>query len=372
MPHPTPPSAATRLRRRSLVAAVLLLPVLAVPSAAAVPDGDDPSPAEEAATGRTIWSIRPALDEDDEEATSRVSLRLEIEPGQSATDAVTVTNYGDRPATFVVYASDGIITADGQFDVLPSATEPTAAGSWVSVGDGEPGEPITVTLAAESDVTLPLVISVPTDATPGDHPAGVVASLARDAGTVGMESRVGTRIHLRVAGDLRPALAVRDLEARYEASWNPFSAGTLHLGYRLENTGNVRVGSQSTATGTGPFGVGERSGPGTEHREILPGQHAGATVVLENVWPLLRMGGAVEVIPAVVGEDVVAIPLPLAAAAWSAWTLPWPHLTALALLVAAVVVRRRTKARSESHTQARIDAAIKATREAEEDPVTSR
>lgn len=379
MVHFSRTRAAAHLRR--VGATALLLVALAVPSvgALAAADEDDQAASEEPDAGTTRWSITPAVnedDQDDESVENRISLRMEIEPGESVTDAVTVTNYGDRAETFEVYASDGVITADGQFDVLPSSTEATGAGSWVSVGDGGPGESIMVELDPESDVTLPVEIFVPEGATPGDQPAGVVASLANDTGGVGMESRVGTRIHLRVAGDLEPTLAIRDVDTRYESSWNPLSPGTLRLTYRLENTGNIRLGSESAATGAGLFGVGERSGPGTEHREILPGESASAVVTLENVWPLLRMGGDVDVIPVVVGDDVVEVPLEGVEVAWSAWTLPWVYLIALALLIAVVVGRRRLKVRREANTQAQIEAAVKSAqgaddKDSEDDPVAA-
>ncbi|GAA1816749.1 hypothetical protein [Nesterenkonia flava] len=88
-----------------------------------------------------------------------------------------------------------------------------------------------------------------------------MAALAQDSGGVGMESRVGVRVHLRVAGDLVPTLAVTGLETRYEGSWNPFTPGTLYVDYRVENTGNVRLGSESTAVGSHVLGIGERSAP---------------------------------------------------------------------------------------------------------------
>lgn len=370
-------------RRLALGAALLLAPFLALSPAVAYqgdPDGEDfpgqqerreqereqreraeqeRQQHEDARTAeQTTWSIAPARDADDEEAEHRVSLRMEIEPGQSASDAVTVTNYSTRAATFVVYASDGIVTSDGQFDVLPSATAPTEAGSWVSVGEGAPGEAITVEIDAESDVTLPVQITVPADATPGDHPAGVVASLATGAGGVGMESRVGTRIHLRVAGDLEPTLAVGEVRARYDFSWNPFSPGTLHLEYLLENTGNIRLGGESEASGSSFLGLGERSGPGTGHREVLPGQEARSTVVLENVWPLIRYTGEIQTVPITVGQDVVEVPLEPGTTAWSSWTLPWIHLAAVVLALGTLIMRRRMRRRREAATQARIDAAV--------------
>ncbi|GAA1816743.1 hypothetical protein [Nesterenkonia flava] len=150
-----------------IVQLAVLLPTVAAASSNPVDgsteegsDEDHSEPAGEDSGGRTTWSITPG--EDGQDAEPHISLRTEIEPGESAEDTVTVTNFSDHPASFVVYASDGLITEDGQFDVLPSSDAPEAAGSWITVGeDTAPGEPVTVELEPESDITLPVSITVP-------------------------------------------------------------------------------------------------------------------------------------------------------------------------------------------------------------------
>lgn len=374
------------IRRSFTLVALMLLPLLATPPAGAYhgdPDREDfPGQQERVerereqreraereraeqgegigAGGATVWSIAPATTDD---GTGPVSIRVEVEPGGSVTDAVTVTNFGSEAARFVVYASDGVVTDGGEFDVLPASIPPSAAGAWVSLGEGGPGEPLTVEIEAESEVTVPFEIDVPAQATPGDHPAGIVASLAGESVGVGLESRVGTRIHLRVAGEVEPALAVQDVSASYEASWNPMTPGTLHLEYRVVNEGNVRLGDQSEAFGAGLLGWGERSNPGTAHREILPGQEALSALTLENVWPLLRYSGEVRTVPVVVGEDVIDVALAPGATAWTAWTVPWLHVAALVVAVGALILWRRRRRRRETRTQARIDAAVAQARE---------
>ncbi|TGJ94378.1 hypothetical protein DLJ96_19990, partial [Actinotalea fermentans ATCC 43279 = JCM 9966 = DSM 3133] len=82
-----------------------------------------------------------------------------------------------------VYASDGVVTADGQFDLLPAGATPVDGGAWITLGEGDTAGPTQrVEVAAESSVTVPFTVAVPADATPGDHPAGVVAALARPEG----------------------------------------------------------------------------------------------------------------------------------------------------------------------------------------------
>ncbi len=349
VPHAAVPAAAVG----ALLLAGLLGPLAPVSAAT------DPAPADAA---RTTWAVEPA---DGEGPDGRVSVRHAVDPGGEVADHVVVRNFSDRAVTFDVYASDGVVTEDGQFDLLPAGTAPADGGSWVAIGDatgtlGAPGEPRRVEVPAQTDLVLPLAVTVPVDATPGDHPAGVVAAVAReDAAGVAFESRVGVRLHLRVAGELAPALAVEDVRATYAPSWNPFAPGELRLDYTLANAGNVRLGARTAATTAGPFGLAERSATGPEQREVLPGAEASGSVTVD-AWPLGRLGGSVAATPVVVGDDEVEAALEQAAASYSAWALPWVQAGLVLLVVGAVLGVRGARRRAEARTRARIDAAVAA------------
>lgn len=361
-------------RAANLFAAVALLSALGtLPAAALEPTAPSPSVADPAAPAAptddaplpgTTWTVEPATADGPD---GRVSHRIDAEPGQTVADHVAVTNYSPHPATFELYASDGLVTADGQFDLLPSGTTPVDSGAWVSVGEGGVpatggSTPMRVEVAPEATVTVPFTLTVPADATPGDHPAGIVAALVPAAGEqqVSFDARVGVRLHLRVAGDVLPTLAVTDVQAGYSPSWNPFAPGSVEVEYTVTNEGNVRLGAGITADAAGPFGWGSTSGEGVAQRELLPRQSVTSTVVLDGAWPLGRVSGDVTVVPVVVGDDVVEVEVPTVAAGWSAWALPWAQLALLALAVAAVLLVRRTRRRRELATQRRIDAAVAA------------
>lgn len=360
---------------RTTVASLLLaLPLAVVVPAAAdvadphlteesVPDGGTsvPAPPPEDATGGAVrgtadqvtFGIAPSGPDG---ADGRVSFRLELEPGARHTDHVEVTNYSEEAITLALLASDGTVTDGGTFDVLPSDVAPEAAGSWIEIAESVELEPM-------GSAVLPFTITVPEDALPGDQPAGIVASL-RTVGTdeqgtaVSLDSRAGARVHLRVAGDLAPALAVEDLRAEYRPSWNPFAPGTVDLTWTVANEGNVRLGAAQTAGVTGLLGLGGGEAVVDGPREVLPGQSATQTVSVE-AWPTFRVGGQVSVSPVVVGSDEVPDEL-LSAAAGSValWAVPWAQLAALVLvagLVVLVVVRRR-------RARARLEAAVAAAR----------
>jgi hypothetical protein len=313
--------------------------------------------------GETTWTIEPASVGAPD---GRVSLRHEIEPGGSAVDEVTVTNFSATPATFAVYASDGVLSAEGGFDLLPPGEEPVDGGSWITITpvDGavpREGGGLIVTLEPQATVAMPLTIEIPDDATPGDHPAGIVAELVpEDAGSVELASRVGVRVHLRVAGDIVSALGPEAISATWMPSWNPFAPGTVEVTYAIANEGNVRLGAETDVAVAGAFGVAGAEATG-EVREVLPGQRSTATVELE-VWPVFFGWGEVSVTPVVVGEDEVP-PTPATAAPFTVWTIPWAQLCLLALLVFGFLLIRMVRRRSAAKVQARIDAAVAEARE---------
>src|SRR5690625_1870928 len=308
---------------RLLVAAAFVVGALPASATLATTGGED------VAAG-TTWALEPATDDD---AAGRVSIRHEIEPGESVSDAVVVSNLSAHDATFAVYAGDGLVDDEGNFDILPAETAPSDGGAWVEIGEVEgatprPGGGIVVEVPASSSTRVPLEITVPADATPGDHPAGVVAELVQGgAASLQVSSRVGVRLHLRVAGDVVAELSPT-VEARWSPSWNPFAPGTVTVDYTVENTGNVRVGADVAATVTGPFGAGGGSATGE------------------------RRG--------VVDEDDVDAALLPSTVTFQVWTVPWPQLLLLALLVATAVLVVRARRRAAARVQARIDAAVAA------------
>lgn len=329
-----------------------------VPQAATPQATVEPTPAPAAGT---TWTVEPSGADGPD---GRISLRHTVDAGGTVSDQVTLTNYSAAPATFRVYASDGTTTADGGFDLLAPDAEPVDGGSWITVGpvDGAtPAQPsgLEVQVAAGASLAVPVSILVPDKATPGDHPAGVVAELVGSgAGAVQLAPRVGVRVHLRVSGDVVAQLRPEDVRASWEPSWNPFSPGTIVVHYDVANDGNVRLGAHAeVAASSGPV---EASGGGTaDRREVLPGQSVPGEARL-SAWPLLLSHVTVSAVPGVVGEDQVDATLAGGSLAVTVWTVPWAQLALLVLLAGGVVLGRRLRRRAAARTQARIDAAVAA------------
>jgi hypothetical protein len=328
------------------------------PAVAGTQPSPEPSPA---ATAGTTWALRPATSEGPD---GRISLRHVIQGGGQDPDTVALTNFGERPATFAVYASDGVVGTDGNFDILASGKEPVDSGTWITISPVEGSTPRDgggqlVEVAGGATVLLPVQIAVPADATPGDHPAGIVAELAQaDNGGVQLASRVGVRVHLRVAGDIVADLVPRNVTATYHPSWNPFGRGTVTVRFDVANEGNVRLGAQTDVSAAGPWGIARGSASASE-REVLPGTSASTTVTIA-VAPLFFTWGDVAVTPSVVGEDDVDATLSAASLSFTAWTVPWAQLALVLLVVGAFVMVRVLRRRNAARVQARIDAAVAA------------
>lgn len=321
---------------------------------------------EEGPSGEVTWGIVPAAPDGAPDA--RVSFRYNLAPGATVSDQALVVNQSQGDITFRVLASDGVTSESGAFDVLPSDVEPVDVGSWVTIQDS-------VLVPAGQAVLLPFTITVPENATPGDHPGGIVVTLTQDltegeGPQVGLDTRVGVRIHLRVSGDIEPQLAISDLTTAYEFSLNPFAPGRLHVSYTVTNEGNIRVGSIQQYETTGLFGLptGAQGPSGTvvaQQREILPGQSARVTDVLETTWPLAYLTTTLTASLERVGDDpTFGIP-PAAQAMATAWAIPLPQLFALVLLAAIVVaglwlLRWRRARREEELAAARAEGAREA------------
>lgn len=315
----------------------LLTAVLTLTSAPVAPT---PSPSA-ASPGPATWSVAPAGIKGPD---GRAALTYKLEPGASLTDRVAVTNHSRQPLTLRLYASDAFNTSSGGFDLLAGDRAPEDVGAWV-----KPAQ-TTVIVPGGSRLLVPLTISVPANATPGDHTGGVVASVttAGGAGGVAVDHRVGTRVYLRVTGPLRPGLAIGDVTLTGHTPWNPLSLPEVTATFTVSNPGNLRLTGRPSLRAEGPFGLGGRDAEGAMLPQVLPGNAVTTTVVNRGVLPLGRVTVETAVHPQTVdGETVDPSPQTVVARA-SMWLIPWPQLVVIALvalLITGLILRRRRNRR---------------------------
>lgn len=317
---------------QGLLAAGVALLAVAAPGAPAAAQTD---------ADTVTWSVRPA---DASGEDGRAWVEQELDPGATAVEHMAVRNLSDQEVTFRLSAADGYFGDNGRFGMLPSDQESVDAGLWIEVQDS-------VTVGPDETAIVPFTTTVPQNATPGDHAAGIAASVlseqvAEDGTTVGVESRVGFRVMTRVTGELIPSAAVEAVASSYDLSWNPLSPGTAQVTFEVVNTGNARL----MITGAVAAGGREVAFPGEDEidQELLPGERRKFTVTLDDVWPWFYVPASLEVTPAVIGEGEGAQVDPVAADA-GFWAVPWPHLIVLAgialMIASSLWGRRRSKAR---------------------------
>lgn len=275
------------------------------------------------------WSVTPASADGPD---GRRVMQIELDPGERVTEHLAVKNFSEREATFSLSAADGYYTETGRFTMLPADRPSVDAGTWVAV---EPS----VTLAPNETRVIPFEIAVPPNATPGDHAAGVSASVrsasaGADGTRVGVDSRVGFRVSTRVTGELAPAVQVAEVRAEYTPSWSLFSPGSLSVSYTAENTGNTAlVVTDAVERTTADRGV------------LLPGESRQVQTEAHSAWPFFLLVRGLTVDAAVPDSTLTAAPV---SESVSVWAVPWLHLAAalgLALLLAAVLAGRRRSRR---------------------------
>jgi hypothetical protein len=307
-----------------------------------------PATTQPAPTVNESWALTP-LGTDPNQPGNRPTFSYNLAPGESQNDGLTVWNYGDTQLTFHIYATDAFNTKDGGFDLLTDQQKAKDVGSWITI------EQNNLTLPPRSKANLKLHISVPANATPGDHSAGIVAAsttpgISAEGKHLILDRRVGSRVYLRVAGPTNPALTIENLSSDYQPAINPLG-GSLDVTYTVRNAGNVRLGARQKITVKDLFGTVTDRRPASLP-EVLPGNAVTITQHFTGVAATLRVGADVAVTPFIPKASGVAVAGPLATASSSTktWAIPWLLVGILIALIALIVYSRRRRERAGGGT----------------------
>jgi hypothetical protein len=328
-------------RARTLLAATLAVAFVASGATTVVGQEVTQSPEEEVVHS---WALVPAGSTEVTGAGNRPTFSYDLPPGGQVDDALTVINYSNVPLTFDLYPTDAFNTPTGAFDLLPAAEDPVDVGTWITLPQRS------LTVPGGQQATMPFTLSVPQDATPGDHVGAILAaSTARGAGADGrvvdLDRRTGSRVYLRVDGELTPDLAVENVETSYKPTLNPMG-GSAEVTYRIRNRGNVRLGAEHSVSVAGAFGLGRKRADTQEIVELLPGEELEFTVELDGV-PATVLGTTKVHLAS---SDVEASDVTYDPISRSSWFLALP-VTVVVLLIAAGLIsyarrqyRRRQRA----------------------------
>jgi len=320
--------------------------------ASSVPAGDSGSTNGQQPEIVQSWALTPSGDGGT--GGTRSELNYESSPGTVINDAVVLYNYSNVPMNFRVYATDAFNNADGQFDALTGDKPPKEVGTWVSI----PQE--NVSLLPGKMVTIPITVTIPIDATPGDHAGAVLASNIADGtastndsgGTtqVAVDRRTGTRMYIQVAGALKPQLAVTKVSSTYHTSLNPLN-GTTDVSFRVENRGNARLTGVPVVEVGGLFGIGTQTVKMNKLVELLPGQFVDLKTTVKGVPAL----GIATVTVSIKPESAQGRPMEGVSVATGSSTSFAPPVTLLLVLLAVFMVLLTMRA-----YQRRRDAALAA------------
>lgn len=299
-----------------------------------------PSPAS--AAGNGAWAVEPS-GPPDAPVTSRGAFFYELAPGQTIDDWVSIQNQSDETMSFYLFGADAYNTAEGAWALTERGDPKEFVGTWLDVGD----EAITVPPATELRVNFS--ITIPADASPGDYAGGIVAlnqviegvieGEANAQTTIGLQRAVGTRMFVRVAGPVRPALVVTDMESRAEDRLSR-DGGDVVTTYTVKNIGNMRLNPTIVLSADGLLKDSYFVTEPTEIAILLPGESA----TFEHRWedlPLVDVATVTVVanhdkVVATASSDVILVAPAV-----------WLSILGLGVLIALIVVRRRRK-RTES------------------------
>ncbi|MEU2085862.1 hypothetical protein ABZ569_28835 [Streptomyces albus] len=197
------------------------------------------------------WTAAPQPPEGAPTADARSFFYLEGPPGTVLTDVLALTNPGDRPRTFRLRGADAYNRGGGDFAVREEGRS-EGAGKWLALARD------TVEVPPRTRAQVPLSVTVPREAVPGDHPAAVVVSDG--------ERTAGVRVHLRVSGPTLAALGVEDVSVTGRDD------GTARISYTLVNRGNTALRPRLAVRVDGLFGPLTRHASRPLPVELLPGQ----------------------------------------------------------------------------------------------------
>ncbi|MGP3533405.1 WxL protein peptidoglycan domain-containing protein [Microbacterium sp. RD1] len=289
------------------------------------------------------WTVETG---DGSQGEDRPNFAYVAEPGDVFADTMRVTNTGTSPLALAVYSADAFTTPSGMIDLRTAEEPPEDAGAWITADTAQ------LDLAPGAQADIAFTVAVPGDAAPGDHSAGLITSFrgGAQAASIDVDRRLGTRVTVRVAGELAPAVEVHDVRAGYAPSWNPFEPGTLVLDYRMTNVGNTLATATDGSTAAGPFGAFAAAPGPLALPEVIPR----STVDVHREIPIAPWGwlsGEVVVHPEAVGigmQTLAAVAVP-----YTVIALPWTLLLVFVVLVgvtAAVwlITRRRVRRRAEA------------------------
>jgi hypothetical protein len=298
-------------------------------------------PATSGAAESLSWSLRPTAAPGEGQA-ARPFFTYTVSPGDEVSDSVTLYNPTDRSLHLKLFSSDAFNTRSGSFALNTSPRTNRDAGGWIKLPVLE------FSVDPRTGVKIPFTVTVPRNASPGSHAAGIVALdtvpstiKSEDGVAVQVKRAVGSRLYLSVRGPSHPGLDIAQLELHTSGSLLApvTSGGTTSVEFTVANTGNTLQNPTVRVWLTDAFGRTVKQFPKVKLQDLLPGNEAR----LSRTWSgMARFPLRLTAHVAAVSESSEAD------ASTSQIVIPWVFLLVVFVLGAAAVWLGRRRARRKA------------------------
>jgi hypothetical protein len=174
-----------------------------------------------------------------------------LSPGDVVTEEITVTNVSGEDREYFVYKRDIIGVEEGGVPIFAEeSTEKTGyeITEWISLQSDR------ISVKADETITVPVVITVPMEASPGSHFGGVFVSqepprLRQIGAGVGYE--VASIISIRISGDVLDDARIRS----FSTDKLFYTSKNVSFTAKIENQGNILIRPRGPLEITSMFGT---------------------------------------------------------------------------------------------------------------------
>ncbi len=196
---------------------------------------------------------RPARPRDDNPRSSSIFVH-EATPSEVVEEAVLVINNSTEARVVDVYATDSLVSSGGAFACEQRADARDEEGEWIHLSREQ------VALAPGEQREIPFTITVPKDASVGEHNACIALQAQEPAVESGVNGvtlsfRTAIRVAITVPGDIVKGLG-------YESLAIVVHSDKIIVTERLRNSGNVSLDALIETSIEGFLGTSKQSTEG--------------------------------------------------------------------------------------------------------------
>jgi hypothetical protein len=206
-------------------------------------------------------------------------LELEMQPGQETTVVVNLdyhsTSDNSQPVRIVASLNDWTIDRDGQVSFQRANTLPNSASSWLIYSPAE------TTVIPGNQHAIRVTVSVPKDATPGDHLSALIIEQRPDNIRVN-ENRRQMVIRYRMAAVFYIKVPQLRRQGSLESLRAEANADQVVVTPLLKNAGNSVIRPLTSLKVTDSSGVSVAELPQKESLPVLGGAELVQPLVLET------------------------------------------------------------------------------------------